>query len=970
MISAVLLASAGGVKFRPPRGTTERTLLQPEQQMHPPPSDTPLPPVKVKRHAGWPITQLATPVVPNTSSSSDVSSPRPPWPWWWAPPFWKIPTAAAAAAAPNFTNWFAPPVSPATAWLDPWHATQATMGDLVARWWGVPWFLWPPETDGGVVSFVATIKGPFSTDKIQSNLASKLSIDPSTVTASVTPGSSDKAHVRATTYRSVSTRVAKALLSMGAMTEKPPVEVSSAGSAEVNGVYHHASDDRWIQSVNGTCAIQKTDDHGWHLSCDDTHKYYTWNTKGLTAQGGCESCDDSCADCTSASMRQMIPCVTCEANLPWRIRCMEESPIDCKWHTISAASQDPAPTMSFVVPVYEDPDGNHATNLMEQDTNGTSYVAIAVACIDPAPNATGPNGTVLPARQRAQLLQLAQERQEHLHDSDALASFDEAALALLTNASEQAASNTSEITCGDALKQLNELTADRNKFADEVCDGADVKKCGGCSKCSGADEAAIKAKEEIDKEIAMDCSSSRPEATENKARFGDDAGGGGGTGNLTFTQQVEMISYHNQKRTEHCAPNLTWSVGIAMSAQAFADTCPCGHSSSTSRGGNGENAAWGQTTPTEAMEAWYSEMEDYTFQDGGKGSTGVTGHFTQMVWKSTQAFGCGYKSDCPTPKGSLGRHVWVCQYSPVGNTEGLYVENVRPKSGPGHTCTSRRDAAVARLKRLREEIKEAEAEAASFQAEDATANLTAAAQAEQRLEMEAKARADAEAEAVARAQARAEALAREKTEAEALAEAKAKAAAEAAAKAEELAAASRAAAAEAAEAARKVNAQSADASASERAHQEVAKVDLVSEERTATNATSQLETIAPEDEPAGTNTSTTSELSSFDPATAQPTATDTRSVTVNASQEVLQQTTDTTTASNTTLQETAALAIRTAEESGVASNSTVAAQEPQPTSQSTQTGPVPASTTEAVFYNGVFYPNGLPGSAAAEARAM
>jgi pathogenesis-related protein 1 len=41
------------------------------------------------------------------------------------------------------------------------------------------------------------------------------------------------------------------------------------------------------------------------------------------------------------------------------------------------------------------------------------------------------------------------------------------------------------------------------------------------------------------------------------------------------------------------------------------------------------------------------------------------GHYTQMVWPSTEDLGCGM-SVCPT----LGQ-VWVCHYRPTGNVRML-----------------------------------------------------------------------------------------------------------------------------------------------------------------------------------------------------------------------------------------------------------------------------------------------------------
>ena len=72
-----------------------------------------------------------------------------------------------------------------------------------------------------------------------------------------------------------------------------------------------------------------------------------------------------------------------------------------------------------------------------------------------------------------------------------------------------------------------------------------------------------------------------------------------------------------------------------------------------------------------ATESWYKENKQYdyqkaTFQKG-------TGHFTQVVWQSTAALGVAvatYKD------GDWNKVVVVANYSPGGNVQGLFVQNV------------------------------------------------------------------------------------------------------------------------------------------------------------------------------------------------------------------------------------------------------------------------------------------------------
>mmetsp|Transcript_8027 Transcript_8027/g.20596 ORF Transcript_8027/g.20596 Transcript_8027/m.20596 type:complete len:283 (+) Transcript_8027:204-1052(+) len=132
----------------------------------------------------------------------------------------------------------------------------------------------------------------------------------------------------------------------------------------------------------------------------------------------------------------------------------------------------------------------------------------------------------------------------------------------------------------------------------------------------------------------------------------------------------EALVAHNNYRALHGVPDLVWDTAVEQSAQAWADGCriPLEHSSGT---GFGENLAWGYGSMTAAIDAWYSEIDQYDY--GNPGFTGGTGHFTQIVWKDTKRLGCamGY---CPDVYGGY----WVCQYDPPGNYLGNFGSNVLP----------------------------------------------------------------------------------------------------------------------------------------------------------------------------------------------------------------------------------------------------------------------------------------------------
>lgn len=135
-----------------------------------------------------------------------------------------------------------------------------------------------------------------------------------------------------------------------------------------------------------------------------------------------------------------------------------------------------------------------------------------------------------------------------------------------------------------------------------------------------------------------------------------------------------VLAAHDRARTEHCAPPLEWSDALAGTAAAWADELARrGCSLQHSRSAYGENlfaATAGARSPAQAVQVWVDEREAYGF-DGG-GFSMATGHFTQVVWKSTERLGCATR-ECD------GLDLWVCHYDPPGNVRGGYQANVRPR---------------------------------------------------------------------------------------------------------------------------------------------------------------------------------------------------------------------------------------------------------------------------------------------------
>lgn len=149
------------------------------------------------------------------------------------------------------------------------------------------------------------------------------------------------------------------------------------------------------------------------------------------------------------------------------------------------------------------------------------------------------------------------------------------------------------------------------------------------------------------------------------------------TGATTFSTSAQdlaqiVLARHNALRALHCAPALRWDETLAATAQATAqamiDRCVLHHSNN----GLGENLAMGTTgayPPGSQVQSWYDEFKNYNFANPVFGMN--TGHFTQVVWKSTTAVGCGV-AHCQ------GQELLVCNYSPPGNFTGQFQQNVPP----------------------------------------------------------------------------------------------------------------------------------------------------------------------------------------------------------------------------------------------------------------------------------------------------
>lgn len=137
---------------------------------------------------------------------------------------------------------------------------------------------------------------------------------------------------------------------------------------------------------------------------------------------------------------------------------------------------------------------------------------------------------------------------------------------------------------------------------------------------------------------------------------------------------AEALQTHNYYRARHHAPPLRFNQELCNIAQAYAEKLAkknsIAHSKAKFHGENmGENIFFcsNKTATGEmASTSWYDEIKKYNFK---KDAQPGTGHFTQLVWKSTTDVGFGVVP-------MAGNYYVVANYYPCGNMIGKFHENV------------------------------------------------------------------------------------------------------------------------------------------------------------------------------------------------------------------------------------------------------------------------------------------------------
>lgn len=150
------------------------------------------------------------------------------------------------------------------------------------------------------------------------------------------------------------------------------------------------------------------------------------------------------------------------------------------------------------------------------------------------------------------------------------------------------------------------------------------------------------------------------------------------SGNIANVEEFKksIVLVHNDIRAKHEAPPLRWDDKAAKAAQQWAEELA---KSGDLRHGNyegmGQNLFYSvgpEVPPSKVVDYWYSEIRNYDFDRPHFDPS--TGHFTQVVWASTDGIGVG------VVHGKDRKMYVVANYTPPGNVQGgdNFRENVKP----------------------------------------------------------------------------------------------------------------------------------------------------------------------------------------------------------------------------------------------------------------------------------------------------
>jgi len=166
---------------------------------------------------------------------------------------------------------------------------------------------------------------------------------------------------------------------------------------------------------------------------------------------------------------------------------------------------------------------------------------------------------------------------------------------------------------------------------------------------------------------------------------------------LTPRQKSDIVDHHNELRSREGADNMehmTWNNFLATTAARWAAVCKWEHGqadlgANPEYGSMGQNlyATTGRTLRVKhAINSWYNEKSDYTYETMQCVAGKMCGHYTQVVWAASREVGCAYhRCKQLTGVGFNNAVYFVCNYGPAGNFHG---EKPYTKGPPCTKCGS------------------------------------------------------------------------------------------------------------------------------------------------------------------------------------------------------------------------------------------------------------------------------------------
>ncbi|KAL3467644.1 CAP domain-containing protein [Aspergillus heterothallicus] len=165
----------------------------------------------------------------------------------------------------------------------------------------------------------------------------------------------------------------------------------------------------------------------------------------------------------------------------------------------------------------------------------------------------------------------------------------------------------------------------------------------------------------------------------------------------TNSYQGTVLFSHNVHRANHSSTDLTWSSDLEASAQALAAACVYQHDTSINGGGYGQNIGYGVSSDDVAVmisNLMYNDEAPYFENLYGEASPDMGqfekwGHFSQIVWKGTTQVGCATVvcNSLGNVDSSVAVPFTVCNYSPPGNYDGEYADNIaRPLGNAAYSA--------------------------------------------------------------------------------------------------------------------------------------------------------------------------------------------------------------------------------------------------------------------------------------------